>query len=150
MSSTTIPIQCAKCGQKFRIAPSDGPVHLTCPKCAAQWDWQESIPPERLGGKMSGFWRGAVLVPRLSYAGSAGVLLAGVGLGLALGYHQAAPPADDLSFPPALTDSPPPVHSSAQFSKPAPAAAIQIDAVESLLPSNGVDFNSSSPIQTNL
>lgn len=39
MRTTTI-VACPKCGQRIGIPEDSNTVHVTCPKCTAEWDWQ--------------------------------------------------------------------------------------------------------------
>jgi hypothetical protein len=149
-------MRCAKCGQQFRIIAAAGTVHVTCPKCAAQWDWPEAgtlgmTPEEASSTRANEFWREMVLQPRLSYAASAAVLLAGLGLGVCWERFQQGPVAEDGADSLKLTNTAPSVQSQAKNAGASGARRPNaVPSVEGLLPSNGIDFNPTNPVGTNL
>jgi len=150
-------MQCARCGQKFRIATTHGTVHVTCPKCSAQWDWPEAgisggTTEEFSNARAVEAWRAVVLRPRLSYAAAAAVLLAGLILGIYWERFQQRPVAEEeVSDSLELTNAATEVQSHAKTSEASgPRATNAVPSVERLLPSNGVDFNPSNPLGTNL
>ncbi|MGA2175377.1 MAG: hypothetical protein ABSH38_10385 [Verrucomicrobiota bacterium] len=153
MTAATLLIRCPQCGLKFRVVTSYGTIHVTCPGCRAQWDWQESGSPAKpalgplvravlgkMRGQMRDFWQVAVLRPRLSYAGSAVVLLAGLGLGVYFGHGQRTPAASESPPPLAFTNLPPLIGPVKPSGTNRATNAGEILPMEALLPSNGVDF----------
>ena len=153
-------MQCARCGQKFRIATTGGTVHVTCPKCTAQWDWPEAgasgaTPEEVSNARANEAWRAVVLQPRLSYAAAAAVLVAGLFLGVywerfQQRLQQSPVTEEDVSDSLELTNAAPAVQSHGKTSAASgPRATNEVPSVERLLPSNGVDFNPPNPVGTN-
>jgi DNA-directed RNA polymerase subunit RPC12/RpoP len=156
MTSATVMMRCAKCGQGFRILAAAGTVHVTCPKCSAQWDWPEAgvsgaTPEEASNAQANEFWREMVLQPRLSYAASTVVLLAGLGLGIFCERFQQRRGAEEEADSFELTNAPPLVQPQAKTAgAPGAHPTNLVPSVEGLLPSNGVDFNPTNPVGTKL
>jgi hypothetical protein len=82
-------IDCPKCGRKMKIPSQAGAIHITCPSCWKQWDWDEgklgangffSDLTERVRGSFRPFFAGG----RLSYAHLSLALVAGIAIGVAL------------------------------------------------------------------
>ncbi len=150
MNAATLLVSCPKCRLKFRIVISSGAVHVTCPRCRAQWDWRPPASSDGAVGQMRNFWQSAFLRPRLSFAASAAVLLAGLGLGLYWGHYQWAPTSLQSPPPPIASTNVPPLTRPA---KPAatnrPSSALESRPIESLLPSNDLNFEP-QPLDSNL
>ena len=153
MNATTILVQCPKCGQKIRIVATNDQVHITCPKCRALWDWNKGGTTggafrEKMRGRTRDFWRAAVLQPRISFAGAAAALVAGLALGAYLGIHERTdasrkPPAGDF------TAVLPAVQRGTPSGSNRPAVPTKSLPIERLLPSNGVDFGQETWPDTN-
>jgi hypothetical protein len=154
MSSTTLLMCCQKCGEKFRIKTSHGTVHVTCPKCKTQWDWRDfsssgRVDREKWRNRALDLWHVAARKPRLSYAASAALLLAGFGLGAILAHYEWTLPPDDLPLPAGLTNLPPALPPSASHRTNRETGPLETSPVDALLPANGVDFGAPSPLGTN-
>jgi DNA-directed RNA polymerase subunit RPC12/RpoP len=137
MNSKTVLMQCAKCGQQFRIKALAGTLRVTCPKCAWQWNWPETRAPfTRAAGAFDDpigeIWRDLFVQPRLSYAAAAAVLLAGLVLGIGWQRLQQRTETEESPDPLELTNAVPPSQFHEKKAEP---------SIESLLPSNGIDFN---------
>lgn len=156
MIDDSVLIKCAQCGQRFRIVAVNETVHVTCPKCAAQWDWSAAEPSRgnaHASSRTSAgtFWLALVLRPRLSYGAAAVVLAGGVVLGVWLARSVPMPFLEDDSQSFDLTNAFPVVqpvsrNDGSRYGSPPAGLA----PAETFLPSNGVDFNPATPLGNNL
>jgi hypothetical protein len=96
--SDAILLDCPKCGRKIGIADASGTIHVTCPSCKAQWDWDNgraaAMGAKWRSGKRqftgiarrAANWCQAVLLPpRFSFVQVGIALICGVGIGLLAG-----------------------------------------------------------------
>jgi hypothetical protein len=98
----TILLDCPKCGRKIGIPGAPETIHVTCPTCGEQWDWPlrgasaRRVKRERAGRLAAQFsrrisdWYGAT-VSRVRFSGAqlAIALIAGIGIGVLLGFRAA-------------------------------------------------------------
>ena len=111
MTATNL-LACPKCRQKIRIPAESDTVHVTCPNCHESWDWPPRKTPSdnqkcssrcNLAGVMAWVERcraNAACRRATPYTRSSALLMAGMVLGIFVGYrlapHGVLPPPSPL------------------------------------------------------